>query len=54
MELAKDMDILEGNELCSECLHKIIAYRKEHKDKSDFDIRNLFMGIRAEEFFGVT
>ncbi len=54
MELAKDMDILEGNELCSECLHKIIAYRKEHKNKSDFDIKNLFLGIRAEEFFGVT
>lgn len=54
MELARNMDILEGNELCSECLHKIIAYRKEHKEKSDFEIKNLFLGIRAEEFFGVS
>jgi len=53
MELARDMDILEGNELCSECLHKIIAYRKEHKEKTDSEIKTLFLGIRAEEFFGV-
>jgi len=54
MELARDMDILEGNELCSECLHKIIAYRKGHKEKSDFEIKSIFLGIRAEEFFGVS
>lgn len=53
MELARNMDILEGNELCSECLHKIIAYRKEHKNKSDSEIRMLFLGVRAEEFFGI-
>ena len=53
MELAKAMDILDGKELCSECLHKIIAYRKEHKDKTNAEIKMLFMGIGAEEFFGV-
>ncbi len=54
MELARAMDIMVGKELCSECLHKIIAYRKEHKDKSDAEIRMLFLGMRAEEFFGLT
>jgi hypothetical protein len=54
MELARDMDIMNGNELCAECLHKIIAYRKEHKEKSDSEIKLLFLGIRAEEFFGVS
>jgi hypothetical protein len=54
MELARDMDIMAGNELCAECLHKIIAYRKEHSDKSDSEIKLLFLGIRAEEFFGVS
>jgi hypothetical protein len=54
MELAKALDIMEGNELCAECLHKIIAYRKEHKDQSDSEIRAYFLGVRAEEFFGVT
>ena len=54
MELARNMDIMEGNELCAECLHKIIAYRKEHKTKSDSEIKMLFLGVRAEEFFGIT
>jgi len=53
MELAKAMDILDGKELCSECLHKIIAYRKEHKDKTNAEIKMLFLGIGADEFFGV-
>lgn len=53
MELAKAMDILDGKELCSECLHKIIAYRKEHKDKTNAEIKMLFLGMGAEEFFGV-
>jgi hypothetical protein len=54
MELAREMDIMNGKELCSECVHKIIAYRKEHKDKSDIEIKTFFLGIRAEEFFGVS
>ncbi|NHJ48193.1 MAG: hypothetical protein FK733_10440 [Asgard group archaeon] len=54
IELARDMDIMNGNELCADCLHKIIAYRKEHTDKSDSEIKLLFLGIRAEEFFGIT
>lgn len=53
MELARDMEILKGNELCAECLHKIIAYRKEHKEKSDAEIKMFFLGIRAEDFFGI-
>jgi len=54
MELARTMDIMHGKELCSDCLHKIIAYRKEHKDKSDAEIKMVFLGIRAEDFFGVS
>jgi len=53
MELARNMDIMEGNELCAECLHKLIAYRKEHKTKTDSEIKMLFLGARAEEFFGI-
>jgi len=53
MELARAMDIMDGKELCSVCLHKIIAYRKEHKDKTNAEIRMLFLGMRAEEFFGL-
>ncbi|MHA1630575.1 MAG: hypothetical protein ACTSXO_06160 [Candidatus Heimdallarchaeota archaeon] len=53
MELAQEMAIMENNKLCSECLHKIIAYRKTHKDKSDAEIRTFFLGVRAEEFFGL-
>ena len=53
IELARAMEIMQDRELCPECLHKIIAYRKEHKEKSDSDIKMLFLGIRAEEFFGV-
>ncbi len=54
MELARQMDIMNGNELCSDCLHKIIGYRKEHKNKTDSEIKMLFLGMRAEEFFGVS
>ncbi len=54
MELARTMEIMNGKELCSECLHKIIAYRKKHKDKSDAEIKMVFLGVRAEEFFGLT
>jgi len=54
MELARQMDIMIGNELCSDCLHKIIGYRKENKNKTDSEIKMLFLGIRAEEFFGVS
>ena len=54
MELARSMDIMIGNELCADCLHKVIAYRKKHQDKSDAEIKLLFLGIRAEEFFGVS
>ena len=54
MDLAKEMEILEGRELCSDCIYKIIAYRKEHKSKSDSEIRNIFLGIKAEEFFGLS
>ncbi|MHA1212558.1 MAG: hypothetical protein ACTSSH_08860 [Candidatus Heimdallarchaeota archaeon] len=53
MELAREMEIMEGKELCSDCLHKIIAYRKEHKEKSNAEITTFFLGVRAEEFFGV-
>jgi len=53
MELAQNMEIMDNNKLCSECLHKIIAYRKKHKEKSDAEIRTLFLGVRAEEFFGL-
>jgi hypothetical protein len=53
MELARTVDIMNGKELCPECLHKIIAYRKAHKDKSDAEIKMVFIGIRAEEFFGL-
>ncbi|MGC9781093.1 MAG: hypothetical protein HZR80_17750 [Candidatus Heimdallarchaeota archaeon] len=53
MELARAMKIMQDRELCPECLHKIIAYRKEHKDKSDSEIKIIFLGISAEEFFGV-
>ncbi len=54
MELARQMDVMNGKELCSECLHKIIGYRKENKNKTDSEIKMLFLGIRAEEFFGVS
>ena len=47
------MEIMQGNELCAECLYKIIAYRKEHKEKSIQEIRTIFLGIRSEEFFGL-
>ncbi|RLI68817.1 MAG: hypothetical protein DRO63_02015, partial [Candidatus Gerdarchaeota archaeon] len=53
MELAQEMDIMENNKLCSECLHKIIADCKTHKDKSDGKIRTFFLGVRGEEFFGL-
>lgn len=53
MELAHSMEIMQGNELCAECLYKIIAYRKEHKEKSIQEIRSFFLGIRSEEFFGL-
>ncbi|MFW9923401.1 MAG: hypothetical protein ACFFDW_08980 [Candidatus Thorarchaeota archaeon] len=53
MELARNMSMMSGNEYCSECLHKIIAYRKENKDKSDSEIKQIFLGVRAEEFFGL-
>ncbi|MBN1330844.1 MAG: hypothetical protein JXA54_15330 [Candidatus Heimdallarchaeota archaeon] len=53
MELAREMEVMQGNELCSECLHKIIAYRKENKEKSNEEIAIFFLGIRAEEFFGL-
>lgn len=53
MELARAMEIMDGKKLCSECLHKIIAYRKEHKDKTNAEIKMLFLGIGADEFFGV-
>lgn len=53
MELARAMEIMDGKQLCSECLHKIIAYRKEHKDKTNAEIKMLFLGIGADEFFGV-
>jgi hypothetical protein len=52
MELAKEMELLDQQEPCSECLHKIIAYRKEHKTKSILEIKQQFQGIRAEDFFG--
>jgi hypothetical protein len=54
IELAHTMEIMNGHELCADCLHKIIAYRKEHHDKTDAEIKQLFLGIRAEEFFGVS
>ena len=54
MELARQMDVMDGNELCSSCLHKIIAYKKEHKEKTNAEIKLLFLGVRAEEFFGVS
>ncbi|HUT79748.1 MAG TPA: hypothetical protein VMZ29_00990 [Candidatus Bathyarchaeia archaeon] len=53
MELAREMELMQGNELCSECLYKIIAYRKEHKEKSNDEITIFFLGIRAEELFGL-
>ncbi|MBD3191798.1 MAG: hypothetical protein GF308_14220 [Candidatus Heimdallarchaeota archaeon] len=53
MELARTMEIMQDKGLCAECLHKIIAYRKEHKEMTDSEIRKIFLGLRAEDFFGV-
>lgn len=53
MELARTMEIMQEKGLCADCLHKIIAYRKEHKEMTDSEIRTFFLGIRAEDFFGV-
>ena len=54
MELARQMELMNGHDNCSSCLHKLIAYRKEHKNKTDSEIKMLFLGVRAEEFFGVS
>ncbi|MFW9924676.1 MAG: hypothetical protein ACFFDW_15445, partial [Candidatus Thorarchaeota archaeon] len=53
MELAHELTFLSEKELCSLCLHKIIAYIKENKNKTKAEIKTLFLGIRAEDFFGI-
>ena len=53
MELSREMLTNLEEEFCAECLHKIIAYRKEHKDLSEQEIKQIFLGLRAEDFFGL-
>ncbi|MBD3191266.1 MAG: hypothetical protein GF308_11510 [Candidatus Heimdallarchaeota archaeon] len=53
MDLTKEMLVGLDKEACTQCLHKIIAYRKQHKNLTKQEIKEKFLGISLEEFFGL-